>query len=226
MSDVDRAGACAKALLDGARLRCDDTRLIGFFGVLIARKRPLLFVEAIAALRRLAPDLPVLRSGVRHTARDRCAIRCSVHAERHGVADAIRLMGFRYPGAEWIAACDLLMVPAVDEPFGRTLIEAMLVGTPIVATRSGGNVEALLDGALGLLVDVRRRGCAGRGRARRCCEDGERYAELAGNGARPCARPLRRGAATPRAVMELYDELVRRAPPEPSRPAAQLAAQP
>src|SRR3546814_8094871 len=44
------------------------------------------------------------------------------------------------------------MVPAIDEPFGRTLIEAMLVGTPIVATRSGGNIEALRDGDIGQLV--------------------------------------------------------------------------
>ena len=45
------------------------------------------------------------------------------------------------------------MVPAVQEPFGRTLVEAMLVGTPIVAARSGGNVEALRDGEMGLLVE-------------------------------------------------------------------------
>jgi len=43
-------------------------------------------------------------------------------------------------------------VPAVGEPFGRTLVEAMLVGTPIVAARSGGNVEAL-EGGIGLLVE-------------------------------------------------------------------------
>jgi glycosyltransferase involved in cell wall biosynthesis len=40
----------------------------------------------------------------------------------------------------------------VGEPLGRTLIEAMVVGTPVVATRSGGNPEAILDG-LGILVE-------------------------------------------------------------------------
>jgi glycosyltransferase involved in cell wall biosynthesis len=44
-------------------------------------------------------------------------------------------------------------VPAIDEPFGRTLIEAQLVGTPVVATRSGGNIEALKGGELGVLVE-------------------------------------------------------------------------
>jgi glycogen synthase len=46
----------------------------------------------------------------------------------------------------------VLLVPAVDEPFGRTLIEAMLLGTAVVAAASGGNLEALRDGATGCLV--------------------------------------------------------------------------
>jgi glycosyltransferase involved in cell wall biosynthesis len=40
----------------------------------------------------------------------------------------------------------------VDEPFGRTLIEAMLLGTVVVAAASGGNPEAIRDGVTGHLV--------------------------------------------------------------------------
>ena len=40
-------------------------------------------------------------------------------------------------------ALDVLLVPAVREPFGRTLIEAMFLGTPVVATDDGGNREAI-----------------------------------------------------------------------------------
>ena len=61
-------------------------------------------------------------------------------------------MGFRYPPERWLAACEVLLVPAVDEPFGRTLIEAMLLGTVVVAAASGGNLEAIRDGATGCLV--------------------------------------------------------------------------
>src|SRR3546814_1935434 len=39
------------------------------------------------------------------------------------LGEHVRFMGWRTPGVRWIAACDMLMVPAIDEPFGRTLIE-------------------------------------------------------------------------------------------------------
>jgi glycosyltransferase involved in cell wall biosynthesis len=128
-----------------------ETRLVGYFGTLIARKRPFLFVEAIAEMQRQAPKIPVIGL-LFGDPLDIPLAAVRDNAETRGIADFIRLMGFRKPGTRWIAACDVLMVPAVDEPFGRTLIEAMLVGTPVVATASGGNAEALLDGAIGLLT--------------------------------------------------------------------------
>src|SRR3546814_3790384 len=62
------------------------------------------------------------------------------------------MMGFRHPSEPWMAACDALLVTAVDEPFGRTLIEAMLLETPVIAANSGGNPEAIEDGENGLIV--------------------------------------------------------------------------
>ena len=70
----------------------------------------------------------------------------------HGLDDRVRLMGFRYPPEPWIAACDLMLVPAVDEPFGRSLIEAMLLGTPLIAAESGGNPEIIRHRETGYLV--------------------------------------------------------------------------
>jgi glycosyltransferase involved in cell wall biosynthesis len=128
-----------------------STRFIAYSGALIDRKRPLLFVETIAALRRKAPHIDV-RGLIFGESLDGMEARVAAHAGALGVTDIVHQMGFRTPGAYWLAACDMLMVPAIDEPFGRTLIEAMLVGTPVVATASGGNVEAIRDGETGLLV--------------------------------------------------------------------------
>ena len=146
---IDRA-AGRRALCE--ELRCPPgTLIVGFFGNLVARKRPLMFVDAIAEIRARAPDLPLAGLIFGHDQED-LATAVRDRAEARGVAGCVRLMGFRYPPEPWIAACDVHLVPAVDEPFGRTLIEAMLLGTVVVASASGGNVEAIRDGETGYLV--------------------------------------------------------------------------
>ncbi len=127
-----------------------DTLVCGYFGLLIARKRPVAFVEAVARLRELS-DRPVVGLIFGEPAEPGIAERVEAKIAELGMQSAIRVMGFRRPGHDWIAACDYLLVTAVREPLGRTLVEANLVGTPVVATRSGGNVEALAGG-MGILV--------------------------------------------------------------------------
>jgi glycosyltransferase involved in cell wall biosynthesis len=127
-----------------------DTLVLGFFGAFVPRKRPHLFVEAVARVReRVGRPVVGLMFGEAKDEASEMALRERIRDS--GATEFVRIMGYRTPGSFWIAACDQLLVPAIGEPFGRTLIEAMLVGTPVVATRSGGNVEALRNGN-GVLV--------------------------------------------------------------------------
>ena len=48
----------------------------------------------------------------------------------------------------------VFVCPSVYEPFGIINLEAMACGTPVVASRVGGIVEAVADGRTGLLVDL------------------------------------------------------------------------
>jgi len=147
--DADRAQA-RRRMLETAGLP-EDALLLGIFGSFVPRKRPLLFVDLIADLqdRIQRPVYGLMFGEAKVPEMDR---KLRDHISHTGMDERVRLMGFRTPGHEWIAGCDQLIVPAIGEPLGRTLVEAMLVGTPVVATRSGGNPEALADGA-GVLVD-------------------------------------------------------------------------
>lgn len=147
---LDRAAARADIITELAL--APNTRILSFFGNFYDRKRPFLFVEVIARLRQIAPQLPIagLMFGSALDASTEGELQR--RAEALGIAGELSLMGFRYPPERWMAGSDLHLVTAVDEPFGRSLIEAMLLGTPVVATRSGGNIEAIDHGRTGLLT--------------------------------------------------------------------------
>ncbi len=141
----------------------EDTVICGYFGSFIARKRPLLFIDAVARLRaRIGRPVVGLMFG--EATHPELEAEMQQRIAQGGLEKDIRIMGYRSPGWEWIAGCDILMVPAFGEPLGRTLVEAMLVGTPVVATRAGGNPEAVGED-FGILVppddaDALADGCA------------------------------------------------------------------
>lgn len=143
-----------KALID--ELGCSaETHFLGYFGQLIDRKRPVAFVEGVHAFIQRYPDIPIAGLLFGAEAQIGPPLEAAVRnrAAELKIGDQIHLMGFRYPIEQWICGIDILLVPAVNEPFGRTLIEAMLLGTPVVATNHGGNPEAIEHGKTGFLVE-------------------------------------------------------------------------
>lgn len=201
---ADRAMAQAR-ILEKAGL-AQDALLLGYFGSFIARKRPFLFVDVIAELRK-RHSLPVYGLMFGEAIVPEMEVQLRDHIKAAGMEDAVRLMGFQSPGHEWIAGCDQLIVPAVGEPLGRTLIEAMLVRTPVIATRSGGNAEALADGC-GILVDPESATCLADAvdTARADPEGTEQMLDHAQISARERFGTQRHAAS----VMQVYEELLRR----------------
>jgi glycosyltransferase involved in cell wall biosynthesis len=49
---------------------------------------------------------------------------------------------------------DVVVSASIRESFGRALVEAMACGVPVVATRSGGPEEIIVDAQTGFLVAV------------------------------------------------------------------------
>jgi glycosyltransferase involved in cell wall biosynthesis len=71
-----------------------------------------------------------------------------------GVAGAVDFTGYVPDAAASMGELDALVHCVELEPFGLVLVEAMLRGVPVIASREGGPAEIVRDGVDGLLLDV------------------------------------------------------------------------
>ncbi len=69
-----------------------------------------------------------------------------------GLVEHVSLLGFRSDVPDLMDAADVFVLPSVVEAPPFPVLEAMVAGRPVVATRAGGLPEVVRDGDTGLLV--------------------------------------------------------------------------
>jgi len=126
-------------------------RLTAICGRLTANKGVDVYLRAMGRLKDSHPDLNHLIIGEGSEA---VTGQLTELAERLGLQDRVHFLGQRQDVTELFNAVDVVISASVRESFGRTLLEAMACGVPVVATRSGGPEEIIVDGQSGFLVTV------------------------------------------------------------------------
>jgi glycosyltransferase involved in cell wall biosynthesis len=121
--------------------------IAGFVGQFVDRKNPLMAIDAFAqfAAGRNAGLLLVGEGELEQAIQHRIAER--------GLADSVIVLPFQQDIAPVIAALDVLVLPSRREAFGLVIAEAGYFGKPVIACRSQGPDEILIDGESGILVD-------------------------------------------------------------------------
>jgi glycosyltransferase involved in cell wall biosynthesis len=75
---------------------------------------------------------------------------------RSGLGNAFNLLGYRPDALDVLAAADLFVLSSRQEGLPVALMEALVLGVPVVATDVGGIPEAVSDGVEGRLVPAER----------------------------------------------------------------------
>ena len=127
----------------------NECKLVGCFGNSQRWKRPDTFFHAARLLQKQFPR----KSKFIWCGDDRDGILDRLIESTSPNSPAFRLP-FQSNVLSIMAGCDIIIAPSEGEPFGRTLVEAMSVGVPVVASNSGGHVEIVKDELNGLLFPV------------------------------------------------------------------------
>jgi glycosyltransferase involved in cell wall biosynthesis len=123
---------------------------IGMVGNLDWRKNPRVLVDAAVELRRRVPDLQVLLIGAFPSPEAEQQIREQV--ARLGLERCVHVTGFLGNPFPLVRTLEVLVHPALRDPFPLALLEGMALGRPIVASAVGGIPEMLEHERSGLLV--------------------------------------------------------------------------
>lgn len=121
-----------------------ETKVIGYVGRLDKVKGVETLIHAVAQLRPHCPNLQLLIAGkpliqplhYQETLRQ-LSISLNVQSQ-------VKFLGHVANPLSVYQASDIVVLPSLwNEPFGRTLLEAMACGVPVVASRVGGIPEVL-----------------------------------------------------------------------------------
>ncbi len=123
--------------------------VVGTVARFTPQKGPFDFVRMVAALGRLVPRVQVLWCGDGE-------LRGKVEALARdlGVEDRIRFLGYRTDVLDVMAAMDLFALTSHWEGLPYTVLDAMALEKPVVATAAVGTRDIVQDGITGLLTPV------------------------------------------------------------------------
>ncbi len=128
-----------------------DSFIAGIAGQMHDRKGHLDLLEALDRLRDRVPHLRVVIGGKPGGAYYEQLVAC---VSERGLGDRVGFCGWMDHARDFYEGIDAFVLASRhEEGFGLVLAEAMAVGVPVIATRSGGAVNVVEDGVSGLLVD-------------------------------------------------------------------------
>ena len=143
-----------QAVLDEFSLS-KSVRIVGMVGLLDPWKGPQVLLEAATRIAPIYPNVIFMVVGAESTQARLLGFReqLILRASEAGLSDRLILTGYRANIPAFLEAFDVFVhCTVVPDPFPTTVIEAMAMGKPIVASAAGGVLEQVQNGVHGLLV--------------------------------------------------------------------------
>ena len=129
--------------------------VIGLIGRQVREKGVAEFLQAVTALASRFPNLWVLSVGDRLASDHSQGVETNYINAYRLLGDRIIVLGQRDDIPQLLAAMDLFCLPSWREGMPRTIIEAMMMAKPVLATDIRGSREEVMPEETGVLVPPR-----------------------------------------------------------------------
>jgi glycosyltransferase involved in cell wall biosynthesis len=123
----------------------DDQVLLLAVGSLVPRKGHAVLIEALSTIGAGPWMLAIAGGGAEKD-------RLEALAASKGLTAHVKILGHREDVPDLLAATDVFVMPSLWEGLPLALLEAMLAGKPVIASRTSGIPEAVTDGVDGILT--------------------------------------------------------------------------
>ena len=133
----------------------DDHFVIGMVGRQVQEKGILELLEAARILVDKYDDISFILVGDRLNSDHAASVEAAINQTKAALGERLILTGMRSDIPALLSAMDLFTLPSWREGMPRTIIEAMMMALPVVATNIRGSREEVVDGETGLLVPLR-----------------------------------------------------------------------
>jgi glycosyltransferase involved in cell wall biosynthesis len=132
-----------------------DAFVVGFIGRLVREKGLAEFLDAAVDLTQRFPQIRFLLVGERLASDHAGGVEAEFAAAKAVLGERLVAPGLRADIPRMLAAMDLFCLPSWREGMPRTIIEAMMMGKPVLATDIRGAREEVVPEKTGVLVPAR-----------------------------------------------------------------------
>jgi glycosyltransferase involved in cell wall biosynthesis len=203
-SGIDPEKFTNRADRAGIRRECgfpEQSVVVGTVAALTREKGLPVLIEAAATVAHRCPHARFLVVGDGPLSDELQTLR-----DRLDLGERMRFTGFRTDVGALLSAMDIFAFPSLSEGLGTSILDAMLMGLPVVATRTGGIPELVHEGDTGYLFPPGDHESLARRLVELACDEGERH-RLGHSGARR-VRAFS-VARTIEATIAVYDDVLR-----------------
>lgn len=144
---MPRPDARATAKLRDELALGDQRIVLGVFRI-SEEKQPKVWADAALRILQSEPNVVVLHAGAGAAEKE------LLDAMSGAPAGRFRMLGVRDDLATLMSASHVLLHASRKEGTPNALVEAQSLGLPVIATRGGGTIGAVRDGATGILCEV------------------------------------------------------------------------